>query len=235
MDFSWLIDTPIAHRGLWDETYPENSLGAYEKAIEKGFNIEIDVHLMADGEFAVFHDNTTGRMCGKKAKVSSLKTEDLKNFKLKGTDYYIPTLREFLDLVDGKVGLLIEMKDINNRKGAAKKLCEYLKDYKGKYAIQSFFFPVLKWWRDNTVDIPVGVLGTAFLNDWQLFSFRKKVRPDFYAFDITYLPYPFIMKEQKKGVKLLSWTIKTDERLAKAKKVGVDNVIFDHIRIDSYK
>ena len=234
MDMNWLLNTPIAHRGLWDEQYPENSLGAYQKAIENGFNIEIDVHLMADGEFAVFHDPTTGRMCGKNVKVSSLTTEDLKNYSLKGTEYTIPTLTEFLALVNGQVGLLIEMKDVSEKNGAAEKLYAALKDYKGNYAIQSFFKPVLQWWRENTTDIPVGVLSTFWFCP-ALPALKRKVKPDFYAFDIAFLPFPFITKQQKKGVKLLSWTIKTMERFEKCKKVGVDNVIFDHIRIEKYK
>jgi len=234
MDYNWLLDKPIAHRGLWDEKYPENSLGAYQQAIEKGFNIEIDVHLLADGDFAVFHDNSTKRMCEQNVKVSTLTAKDLKNYRLKGTDYTIPTLREFLDLVDGKVGVLIEMKDTTEKYGAAEKLCAYLKDYKGDYAIQSFFLPVLKWWRDNTKDVAVGVLG-CILNEWQLFSFRKHVKPDFYSYDIRRLPVSFLTKEHKKGVNLLAWTINSDKRLAKCKEQNVDNVIFDHIRIDSYK
>ena len=235
MDMNWLLDTPIAHRGLWNDQFPENSLGAYQRAIEKGLNIEIDVHLLSDGDFAVFHDPTTGRMCDKNVKVSSLSAADLKNFKLKGTEYTIPTLKEFLELVDGKVGVLIEMKDTTEKKGAAEKLCAYLKDYKGNYAIQSFFYPVLKWWRDNTTDIPVGVLSTIVFNDWQLFQFKKRVRPDFYSFDIKFLPYPFIRAQQKKGVKLLTWTIRTDKLVAKAKKVKADNVIFDHVLVEKFK
>ena len=57
MNFQWLFDRPIAHRGLHDEQYPENSMPAYEQAIAHDFNIEIDVHVSKDGEVVVFHDD----------------------------------------------------------------------------------------------------------------------------------------------------------------------------------
>ena len=54
----------FAHRGLWDENAPENSLAAFEKAAEAGFGIELDVQLSADGEVMVFHDENLARMTG---------------------------------------------------------------------------------------------------------------------------------------------------------------------------
>ena len=53
---SWLVETPIAHRGLFDKTHPENSLGAFEMAIQNGYAIELDVQLLSDGTVVVFHD-----------------------------------------------------------------------------------------------------------------------------------------------------------------------------------
>ena len=242
IDFSWLLDKPIAHRGFWgqgegDQPFcAENSLTAYQRAIDKGYNIEIDVHLMKDDDFAVFHDGTTTRVCGVKAKVKDMTKADLKNYHLSNTQDTIPTLREVLDLVDGKVGLLIEMKDFTNKNDCCKKLYDYLKDYKGKYAIQSFNITVgggaLGWWRKNTEGVPIGILSCRPLH-LMLPSWKDVIKPDFYAFDIKGLPVKYIEKERRtEGVKLLSWTIRTQEAFDKAtKKVKVDNIIFDTYRL----
>lgn len=239
MDMSWLFNTPIAHRGLWDVNTPENSLGAYKNAIAIGMNIEIDVHLLPDGDFAVFHDGNLKRVCGEDIKVNTINSSELKNHKLMTksgvvTDYYIPTLREVLDLVDGQVGLLIEMKDISNKNDSCKKLAEYLKDYKGNYAMQSFGGWAMAWWRKHTTGIPVGILSTfplsAMLPCWQ-----RSVKPDFLSYDIRRLPDWYITRRQKKGTPLLAWTIRTEELYNKCKEVGVDNVIYETIRPTEYK
>ena len=242
IDFNWLLDKPIAHRGFWgkgegDQPFcAENSLTAYQRAVDKGYNIEIDVHLMADDEFAVFHDGTLSRVCGVPGKVSALRREDLPNYHLSGTDDTIPTLRQVLDLVDGQVGLLIEMKDFTNRNDCCRKLYDYLRDYKGKYAIQSFNLTVgggaLGWWRANTTGIPIGILSCRPL-DVLLPGWKKTIQPDFYAFDIKGLPVRYIEKQREKyGVKLLTWTVRSQEAYDKAMQVAkVDNIIFDTYRL----
>lgn len=94
---TWLVETPIAHRGLHDKNIPENSLGAFAKAIEKGFAIELDVQLLADNTVVVFHDDSLARMTGNDGYIKYLNKEDLKALKLKGTKESIPTLKEVLD------------------------------------------------------------------------------------------------------------------------------------------
>lgn len=239
MDMSWLLNTPIAHRGLWDESNPENSLGAYQNAIDAGLNIEIDVHLLPDGDFAVFHDNNLNRVCGENIKINKITADKLKDHKLKNvkgevTDFYIPTLKEVLDLVDGKVGLLIEMKDFDNSKGACEKLAAQLKEYKGNYAMQSFGGFAMTWWRKHTHDIPVGILTCFPLN---LFSplFQLMSKPDFLSYDIKALAKWFVNYKQKRNCPVLSWTIRTENLLQRAKDVDVNNVIFERIRINEFK
>ena len=57
----------FAHRGLHDNvSVPENSLAAFARAAEKGYGIELDVHITADKKLVVFHDDDTSRMCGEK-------------------------------------------------------------------------------------------------------------------------------------------------------------------------
>ena len=107
MDMTWLFQTPVAHRGLHDDILPENSIPAFRAALERGFNIEIDVHLSSDGHLVVFHDDNLKRVCGVDKKVAKCTLEELRTMRLKGTENTIPTFDEFLALVDGKVDAVI--------------------------------------------------------------------------------------------------------------------------------
>lgn len=133
-----MLSTDYAHRGLHSAGIPENSLPAFAMAINNGYGIEFDVQLSADGEVIVFHDDTLSRMCGKNARVRELTLAQIRSLHLLGTPYTVPTLSEVLELVDGRVPLLIEIK----RERAAEQLCQsvakMLDTYPGSFAIQSF-------------------------------------------------------------------------------------------------
>ena len=58
----WLLNTPIAHRGLWGGDLIENSLPAYQNAVNNGYAIEIDLYSTTDGEIVCFHDATLGKL-----------------------------------------------------------------------------------------------------------------------------------------------------------------------------
>ena len=156
----------IAHRGLHDidKGTPENSLAAFAAAVARGYAIENDIHVTADGAVVVFHDNNLKRMCGVDVNIEESTLSELRKYTLLGTNEHIPTLKECLDLVDGRVPLLIEFKSQSFEN--SRKLCEaadeILKDYNGKYFIQSFYPPVLLWYRKNREEIWRGQLSTAF-------------------------------------------------------------------------
>lgn len=152
----------IAHRGYHDivGNCPENSMNAFSEAMKKGYTIENDIHITRDNEVVVFHDDTLKRMCGEDKVIEDLTLEEIKKYTLKDSDQKIPTLKECLDLVDGKVPLLIEFKAFNM--DHTKRLCEeadkILSEYKGKYFIQSFYPFVLNWYKKNRPDILRGQL-----------------------------------------------------------------------------
>ena len=100
-----------AHRGLHSETVPENSLPAFKLAVEHGYGMELDVQITADGVPVVFHDNTLSRMCGIDRGIHDYTLEELEQFALAGhEDIHIPTLASVLELVGGKVPLVVEIK-----------------------------------------------------------------------------------------------------------------------------
>ena len=142
---SWLVEQPIAHRGLHDKDTPENSLAAFSKAIEAGYPIELDVRLIADGTVVVFHDNSLSRLTENDGYIKFLNKEDLKYLTLKDSEEKIPTFEEVLNLVNGQVPLLIEVKNESKVGQLESKVIELLKDYKGEYAVQSFNPYVLEY------------------------------------------------------------------------------------------
>ncbi|MBQ5791548.1 MAG: glycerophosphodiester phosphodiesterase, partial [Clostridia bacterium] len=120
-----------AHRGLHGNGVPENSLLAFGEAVKKGFGIELDVQLSADGVVMVFHDYTLIRMTGKEEKLKNLTAEELQALSLAGTEQTIPTFREVLELVDGKVPLLVELKGEDLNSALCPKVAELLQEYQG--------------------------------------------------------------------------------------------------------
>ncbi len=236
-NLNWLLNTPIAHRGLHDENIPENSIPAFERAIEGGFNIEIDVHLTLDGHLVVFHDADLKRMCGADKIVKECTLEELKTYKLKDTDCTIPTLEEFMALVDGKVGILCEVKGINPfDTSIAKATVEAFKSYKGNVALQSFNAGAVICFRKDG-SRPFGQLITwgwgneqkcSKMNWMGKLHVCKISKPQFIAYDVrTYLDAEkYINKARKKGKPLILWTINSPEKLDLAQRVA-DNIIFE--------
>lgn len=232
------IDRPIAHRGLHSDTVCENSMEAFRLAIEKGYPIEIDVHLTKDGDLAVIHDSLLSRVTGKSGIVESLTSEDLKNYKLKDGQS-IPMLRDVLALVDGRVPLLIELKfrrAFNERQGEV--LLEQLESYpyKDKIAMQSFHPKIVRWLKTHTRTYAVGYLSSynllknhKFINyvlrTLKLFGY---MHADFISYDISYLPNKYVARKRKHGIQVLAWTVNTHEKVNKA--VGfADNIIFESL------
>ena len=168
---------PVAHRGLHSKpSIPENSLAAFARAADKGYGIELDVHLLSDGNLAVFHDNTLIRMTGKQGSVKDLITEQLKEYKLENTDEYIPTLSQVLSLVNGRVPLIIELKLEANTRQLCKAVLSDLKGYSGAYVIESFDPRPLIWLRKKRPDITRGQLAQGFTKkDLSLFNVGRFV------------------------------------------------------------
>lgn len=216
----------IAHRGLHNEQIPENSLDAFAEAAANGYAIENDIHITSDGEIVVFHDNTLERMCGVEGKIEDKTLAELRELRLKDSDQRIPTLKECLDLVDGRVPLLIEFKC---PLGGHKRLCEgadkILREYKGKYFIQSFNPQIPTWYRFNRKDILRGQLAMPCKEKnvakklVSSFFMNFGARPDFVAYDERE-PERFSFRLQKLlGALPVGWTFKTAEDLSKKRNL----------------
>ena len=153
----------IAHRGLHNETIPENSIAAFQAAVENDYPIEIDLHLTKDGKVVVFHDGTLKRMCGVDGKIVDMTLDELKKFHLLDSEESIPTLEECLACVQGKTPLLIEFKMENgNTNALCTKADKILASYNGTYLVQSFYPQVVQWYKHHRKSVCRGQLACQF-------------------------------------------------------------------------
>lgn len=137
-----------AHRGLHNGAdIPENTLPAFKKAVEAGYGIEFDVQLSKDGVPVVFHDHTLSRVCYKEGFVEDYTVSELAALAPLEQEGIggVPTLKEVLSLIGGRVPLIIEIKaDSALYKEITQKTLALLKEYKGEFVIESFHPAVLK-------------------------------------------------------------------------------------------
>lgn len=233
---------PVAHRGLHDSEKPENSLAAFEAAMRLGYAIETDLHIVRDGGIAVFHDDTLLRMTGNPRKIEDCTMPELKALSLGNTAEKIPTFEELLALVNGRVPLLIEIKNMERRKTdeIVQTIAKVLDGYRGEYAIQSFNPFYVKAYKKLRPQIMCGVLSSRLTGKdlgggikgackaWMLRDLRLNftVKPDFVSYSHEGLPCKCV--KRFKGYKL-AWTVRTKEEAEKALKY-VDNIIFEQIR-----
>ena len=156
-----------AHRGLHNmaERIPENSMLAFTKAIEKGYGIELDVHLTADRKLVVFHDDDLMRICSVPGIVERMTYEELQQYYLSGTFEKIPLLSDVLDHVYGRVPLLIEIKMPTKDTLICKYVKEALDSYRGPYVIESFNSLALRWFRNHAPKVLRGQLSSNLVAD----------------------------------------------------------------------
>ena len=227
-DHQWLFERPIAHRGLHSPGIMENSFAAYERAIQKGYNIEIDVHILADGELAVYHDNTLKRIFGENIEIGDLTYEQLCRYTLPFVNEKIPTFKQVLDYVGGRTGLLIEIKTYIRTQVAAL-VAETLEDYTGDYAIQSFSPAALLWYRKHVPSVPVGILASDVVNFGLYWT--RNIAPDFISYEVTDLNERRAFLLRARAPKILAWTV-TNPILENRARKYAENIIFEGYEAD---
>ncbi|MFC7072003.1 glycerophosphodiester phosphodiesterase family protein [Halovenus rubra] len=232
----WLRERPIAHRGLHSDRVPENSLPAFQNAVDAGYPAELDVRVTADGVPVVFHDRKLDRLTDKTGAISDNHWADIADCTLKGTNETVPRLEAVLDTIDGQVPLLIELKNFHTPGKLERSVVDCLDSYEGDFAIQSFN-PLVVWWlRRHRTDWPRGQLaplslGSGFLTRKILTHLVPSAytRPDFVGYGCNFLPSPPFNRSKKRGRDVLAWTVRSEDTFHKIKP-HVDNVIFEAIR-----
>lgn len=226
-----------AHRGLYDNHHgvPENSLPAFRAAAEKGYGVELDVQLSADGQVVVFHDDTLDRICGVRGKVIEFFLADLQRMKLLDTEETLPLFTDVLAVLrEGAGPLIVELKTGPRNTELCEKTLELLRSYPGVFCIESFDPRIVYWFRKHAPEIFRGQLSqpaedyagslpapVARMLAGCRFSFLN--RPDFIAYKIGVRPSR-VLRKRNRGILLVGWT--SHDAVADAK--NNDSVIFEY-------
>ncbi len=228
-----------AHRGLHNEHKAENSMSAFKAAVDAGYGIELDIRLSKDGRLVVFHDDTLDRVCGREGKVIDFTAEELATFKLNGTNDGVPLFSDVLSLIDGRVPLLVEIKEDPGVSAVSKAACEMLSRYKGEFIVESFNPLSLGTVKKHRPRFVRGILSQRY---YAYEQYRKPLyfalqslllnlicRPAFIAYDHRHAKSVALRFVRKFfGVPTLAWTVRSPEEEAEARKNGFDGIIFEN-------
>ena len=224
-DWNALEGWSYAHRGLHNANVPENSMAAFRAAKEAGYGIELDVHLMADGNLAVIHDASLKRTAGADILIEDMSVEQLQNYTLEATQERIPLLQQVLELYNGEAPLIIELKSSQNNYGQlCQCVCQCLENYSGAYCLESFDPRCIFWLRKNCPDVIRGQLAENFLRNTStntscllrfaltchLLNFLTK--PDFIAYNFHHRDrLGNVLCRKFWGAKGVTWTLRSKE------------------------
>lgn len=248
----------IAHRGLFDNNTgdaPENSLNAFQEAIDNGYGIELDVQLTKDKKLVVFHDYDLKRMAGVNLKIKDATYSELQAIKLRREDgqettQTIPLFEDVLELLKGKQNpLIVEIKvEKDGWKELSLETAKMLDKYndgenKITYCVESFNPFVISWFAENRSDVLRGILSTDYSKDKVKMKgvekliltnmlLNVKMRPDFIAYNHKYPnQISYWLCRNLFRCKSVVWTVKNEKELKEDKKFSTV-FIFDSFRPD---
>ncbi len=234
-EYKWLTDTYVAHRGLFNNVdIPENSVPAFEKAVENRFGIETDVQMSKDGVLVVFHDDTLDRMTGFHGSVCDLTFQQLRELRLIGTNCQIPTFEEFLNAANG-TNLIVEIKKHKKIGETERKVCQALKNYNGNYCIESFDPFIVRWFKVHAPHIIRGQLSCDFSGS-NMSKFKSNLctklklckwnGSQFIAYDVNAVRNNAAVEKWAKKVPIICWTVRSQAQYDEMCDC-FDNIIFD--------
>ncbi|ODN70007.1 glycerophosphodiester phosphodiesterase family protein [Methylobrevis pamukkalensis] len=239
----WLASRPVAHRGYHDAAAGriENTTSAVAAAVERGFGVEIDIHLSSDGEAFVFHDLSLDRLTEGRGAVATLTMAELRAVPFRQTRDRIPTLGDVLDIVGGRVPVFIEIKSFGGNEPwpLVARAADILKSYAGPAAMMSFDPGAVSAMADLAPDVARGIIADDCRDDEEWAGFSRttrfylrnmlhfpKTRPDFVNYWIKALPAPAPNLLRTFGVPLLTWTVRTPDDRARAAR-WADQIVFE--------
>ncbi len=238
------LQRPIAHRALHDisDRRPENSRAAIRAAVEAGYGIEIDLQLTADNRAMVFHDYDMTRLTGQAGPIRQVTSAQAGETALLHAEDGIPTLNEVLELVAGKVPLLIELKDQDGAMGPAvgpleQDTARALQGYDGPVAVMSFNPHSVAELARLIPEVPRGLVTCSYQPKVELLPQdvcdHLRDIPDFDRVGASFISHeahdldrPRVAELKALGVPILCWTIRSPEQEAQARRIA-DNVTFE--------
>lgn len=239
------IDSPIAHRTLHDVAMgrPENSWEGLDAAIAANYAIEIDLQLSRDGVPMVFHDYDLDRLTDHTGNVADFDAKALEQITLTGGQRGIPRFDAFMKYVDGRVPVLIELKDQDGALGDATTAieaatCEVLRSYRGAVAVMSFNPHMIARCAMLAPNVPRGLVTDPFAHDdWPNVPQARREElvgiPNFKEMGCTFISHNRadltaepVARIKQSGAKIFCWTVRSQNQENDARKIA-DSITFE--------
>lgn len=234
-----------AHRGFYekDQSVPENTLRAFERAVENDYGVELDVQLTKDGKVVVFHDDDVDRETTFKGRVDSYTLKELQSMSLFGTHgdkIGIPLFTDVMAVLDGKSPTIVELKSTENYVELCEKTLAILRTCEGPFCVESFDYRIVQWFRKNAPDLMRGQLTESYAGWRKVCSPIKAfamshlwtnvlTRPDFIAYGGS-MKRPLAWHLAKwRGTMLVYWTEEPQDDHKTLQK-WYDNLIFQYFK-----
>ncbi|RAS89387.1 glycerophosphodiester phosphodiesterase [Priestia endophytica] len=230
----------VAHRGA-SAYAPENTIAAFDKAVEmKADYIEIDVQRSKDGKLVLIHDTTVDRTTDGSGKVGNLTFKELRNLDAgswKGEQFagaQIPTFDEILDRYHGKIGILIELKAPELYPGIEENVAKELKEQNldkpqnEKIIVQSFNHKSMKKMNELLPKVPIGVLTSSSADTTEQALQEFSTYADYFNPSYGIVTEDLVNQVHSLGMKIGSWTVRSQEAADFLLDVGVDAIITDY-------
>lgn len=234
---------PLAHRALHGGGRPENSRAAVRAAVAAGYGIEIDVQPSADGVAMVFHDDKLDRLTGATGPITARTSAELGAIALVGGNEGIATLAQVLDIVAGRVPVLIELKDQDGAMGPRvgqleRAVAKALSGYLGPAAVMSFNPHSVAALAKLANPVPRGLTtrgwnrGAALLlptrrrAELAAIPDFDRVGASFISHDRRDLARARVAELKAQGVPVLCWTVRSAAQETQAREIA-DNITFE--------
>lgn len=228
----------IAHRGIHNNKIIENTIPAFSLAVKNNIPIELDINILKDKKIVVYHDYSLKRLMGLDRELSSYNYDEIKKLTFPNTKIHIPLFSDVLKLVNGRVLLVIEIKNnkIYSYKEYCKKIVSILEDYPYDFIIKSFDIRIVYWFLKNTKYI-TGLLISSKKRLLYDILIRNKItllilKPYFISVDY-HIASNKLIQDFRKNKPVLVWTIKNRATLNKVKKYG-DSFLIDDFSAFKY-
>ncbi|MEM8581171.1 MAG: glycerophosphodiester phosphodiesterase family protein [Pseudomonadota bacterium] len=239
------LRVPLAHRALHDsgQRRPENSRAAIAAAVQHGYGIEIDLQLSRDNVAMVFHDYRLDRLTARQGHINEYDAGTLSDIHLDGSPAGIPRLADALEQIEGRVPLLIELKDQHGQMGPSDGRLERatalaLQGYRGPVAVMSFNPHMVEHLSQLLPDVPRGLVTCAYRAEhWPELTTETRTAlrdiPDydrvgasFISHRLSDLARPRVAELKDKGAAVLCWTVRSPEEEAEARRIAA-NITFE--------
>lgn len=226
-----LADPVITYHRGYSSRAPENTMAAFETALEHGSpRIELDVQMTADGVAVVTHDISLRRCTGYNANIYDLTYAQVQQldagrwFHRQFTGTYIPTLEEVLALCKGKAELNIEIKPSTFTPTLESETVRLIHayDYGADCVVTSQSYETLCKVKELDPELTTGYILALGVG-----TYYDLPAADFFSVESTFITAGMVQQIHLRGKTVSAWTVNRAEDARDLLSLGVDDVITD--------